>query len=630
MPDQPQADPALALQAALAAHQDGRHQQAEQIYRGLLAADPANAAVLLHLGTLCLQQDRPAEAVALSRRAVAGAPDSVEAHIGLATALLVHGETAAAIASYEDGLALAPDHPEANYGLATALHALQRHDEAAACYQRALAADPEYPEAEFGLGAALQATRRYNDAIRHYGNALALYPEYGAARHALGTVLQALGRHAEALAAYRTVLAAEPDRVETLLQAGAALQALGQHAEALRHLARARALRPDADSLLRHGNVLQEIGRLAEARDGYAQAIASAPQDPRGYLAWFGAQRIAPDDPHLAAAEALVRNVEELPDAARTTLHFALGKAYADLGRHPEAFAQWCAGNRLQRAQIHYDEAAVLGALARTAAICTPALLRAHSNGGDPATLPVFIVGMPRCGSTLLEQILASHPAVVGGGERMDFGAAVEAVCGGPGAPAYPELMAAISAGQLQALGARYVASLRTAIPPGRGAAVSRVTDKRLDNFALAGLIHLALPRARIIHVRRDPVDTCLSCFATMFAEVPYASDLGELGRYYHAYRTLMAHWQAVLPAGTMLEVRYDALVADLPGEVRRVLDFCGLEWNDACLAFHATERAVRTASMTQVRQPLYRSSVGRWRPPAEALRPLLDALGPD
>jgi Sulfotransferase family len=254
------------------------------------------------------------------------------------------------------------------------------------------------------------------------------------------------------------------------------------------------------------------------------------------------------------------------------------------------------------------------------------ALLSAKAGSGEPAPTPVFIVGMPRSGTTLIEQIIASHPKAVGVGELSDLDDIVHALSGlNGGTLDFPEVVATMSGEQLRQVGARYVAAIRALAPT-----TERVTDKMTWNFHFPGLIHLALPNARIIHARRDPVDTCFSCFSLLFHHNGnhYTYNLGELGRFYRAYDSLMAHWRAVLPPGLMLEVRYEEVVDDLEKQARAIIAHCGLEWDDACLAFHKTRRPVRTASMAQVRKPIYHSSVGRWRPYRDQLRPLFEELG--
>jgi hypothetical protein len=232
---------------------------------------------------------------------------------------------------------------------------------------------------------------------------------------------------------------------------------------------------------------------------------------------------------------------------------------------------------------------------------------------------------MPRSGTSLLEQILASHSGVFGAGEIDDFAKAVKKLPGD--LERFPRLMSTLPARDLRQLGQHYVERVSAKAP-----GALRITDKMPANFAYVGLIHLALPNARIIHVCRDPVDTCLSCFSLLFGDdgLPYTYDLAELGRYYRAYAGLMRHWHAVLPEGVMLDVHYENVVDDLEGQARRLIAHCGLEWEDRCLQFHRTQRPVHTASVTQVRRPIYHDSVGRSRAYADMLRPLLDALEGD
>jgi hypothetical protein len=250
--------------------------------------------------------------------------------------------------------------------------------------------------------------------------------------------------------------------------------------------------------------------------------------------------------------------------------------------------------------------------------------LAARAGQGDPSTVPLFIVGMPRSGTTLVEQILASHHSVFGAGERTELLRTVGRISAQQiGATSFPEAVWTMSVEALHQVGADYVAALQPLAPD-----ASRIVDKMPANFACVGLIRLILPNAKIIHVSRNPVDTCLSCFSKLFSgEQPFSYDLAELGRYYHGYKDLMAHWRAVLPPGVMLEVEYESLVRDFNTQARRIIAHCDLPWDSACLDFHKTSRPVHTASLVQVRQPIYRTSVGRWRPAVTLLRPLLEAL---
>jgi hypothetical protein len=304
---------------------------------------------------------------------------------------------------------------------------------------------------------------------------------------------------------------------------------------------------------------------------------------------------------------------------------FALGKAYDDIGEYERAFARFAEGNALKRAGVVYDEAKTLAHLQRIAAAFTTGAINACRGLGDTTAAPIFIFGMPRSGSTLIEQILSRHPDVSARGEVDAFEkAAADAVDADGRRLPLPEMFSRLSPGQLQAIAQRYLEKMRV-----EGEGAKRTTDKKPSNFLFAGLIHLALPGARLIHTRRDAIDTCWSCFSQRFADVgmPSAYDLGELGRFYCAYDSLMEHWRRVLPEGAMLTVDYEDVVADLEGQTRRILSHCGLEWNDVCLEFHKSRRQVRTASAGQVNQPLYKNAVGRGRNYERFLAPLMNEL---
>jgi tetratricopeptide (TPR) repeat protein len=391
---------------------------------------------------------------------------------------------------------------------------------------------------------------------------------------------------------------------------------------ALVHFRRAIARKPAlADAHNNIGNVLKEDGEIAAAREAYERAIELDPRETAYYVNLADAKKFTAGDASLAAMEDQARNAESMTPIGRSRLKFALAKAYDDLGRYDEAFASMREGNALKRGGLSYDETRALESFDRIRSTFDRTLLA--KAGGFSSSLPVFVVGMPRSGTTLIEQILASHPAVYGAGELADFNWLVDQLPGtGGNVFRYPEDATALSADQLTSLGKAYVDRQRARAPN-----AERVTDKMPANFMFLGLIHMALPQARIIHVQRDPRDTCLSCYSKLFtAEQNFSYELGELGRYYRKYVELMAHWRDVLPKGGLLEVRYEDVIADLEASARRIVDFCGLGWHPNCIAFHETRRPVRTASATQVRRPIYRTSEGRWRPYERHLGPLLAA----
>jgi tetratricopeptide (TPR) repeat protein len=302
------------------------------------------------------------------------------------------------------------------------------------------------------------------------------------------------------------------------------------------------------------GIALKEQGQFDEAQRASERALQLAPRNGLYYRQLFNGMRVVAGDRGLAAAEKLAEDMASLPVGDQKELHFALGKAYADMEQRERSFRHFLEGNALKRREFVYDEPGMLGFLDRVRTVFTAELMHSKRDLGNPSMVPIFIVGMPRSGTTLVEQILASHPEVFGAGELTEFSKAVTSLGMPNGALSYPEAVPALSAEQLRQLGASYLDAVVAAAP-----VAERITDKMPGNFSFVGLIHLALPNARIIHMRRDPIDTCLSCFSLLFTgDLPYGYDLGELGRFYRAYQTLMEHWRQVLPAGVMLEIRYE------------------------------------------------------------------------
>jgi hypothetical protein len=361
-----------------------------------------------------------------------------------------------------------------------------------------------------------------------------------------------------------------------------------------------------------------EAGCKEEALAAFDRVLATFPGSVHALATRADVKTFKADDPDLAAIEAVLAEGQGRALADRLSAHFALGKAYLDIGDSARAFQHLDAGNRWKRATFSYDPEAADRWLQRIADTFTPEFLDQRQGAGTPTELPVFIIGMPRSGTTLVEQILSSHPQVVGAGELPALRLIVE------GSGAFPQDMKTMTRDDMARLGQHYLARV-TALAQGR----LRLVDKMPINFFYAGLISLILPGARIIHCRRDPVDTCLSCYTKHFAgEMLFAYDQVELGAFYRAYQRLMAHWAQVLPAEHYLEVDYEAVVDDLEGEARRLIGFLGLPWDEACLRFHDNRRVVRTASVNQVRQPIYTTSKGRWHRYANHLGPLLAALG--
>jgi tetratricopeptide (TPR) repeat protein len=634
-----------------------RFDEAETSYRRLIALDPKFPDAYNNLGNALCELGKPGDGELALRHAIELRPDWPRYQLNLGTALKLQGRLSEAEAAYRRAIALDPDFPDAYNNLGDLLWRLGRLDEAETVLRRAIALKPHFAEAFSNLGNVLKSHRRiaeaetaYRKAIElnpHFANAynnlantlldfgrlddaeqalrraIALRPHLAEAHSNLGNTLRELGRLNEAEAACRRAVELRPDDAEAQSNLGNALMDLNRVAEAEAAYRRAIALRPDfASGYNNLGAALKYLGRLKDACEAVERAVRLAPHDASYFLNLGDLRRFDAGDPYLAAMENLLQSIESLPVRGQIELHFALAKAYEDAGRADDAFRHLLAGNALKRRHVAYNEAATLAELDRIRAIFTPELMQSLQGEGDPSPVPIFIVGMPRSGTTLIEQILASHPRVFGAGELPNLSEAVVDLTRAVGCM-FPDAIAQMSAEDLRRLGARYVSEIAKLAPN-----AVHITNKMPSNFFFAGLIHLALPNARIIHAVRDPLDTCVSCFSKLFAFSQHQTyDLEELGRYYRRYQALMEHWHRLLPPGRILDVRYEDVVADLEGQARRIVSYCGLEWDRSCLAFHETARPVRTASATQVRRPLYRSAVGRAQFYAPFLRPLTKEL---
>jgi tetratricopeptide (TPR) repeat protein len=640
--------------------QTGRPAQAMPAYEALLGARPDDADLLHNRGVALMALGRPAEAVTsldaaiainpqyasafynrgvalqtMKRpvlaansyaRAVEIRPDDVGSLNNLGALLMALGRPADALARFDRVLKLRPDDVGALGNRANALSELGRPEQALTSAARALELQPDNLAALANLGNALRQLGRFQEALQAFDRALKLKPDYPEGHNNRGNVLWELGLQDQALATYEQALKLRPDYPEALSNRGNALRELGRVEEALASLDRAIQLAPRyADAWENKAVTLAELGQVDEASEAIRTVIALAPWKVRPHQVLTELKRITAEDPSFKALQQIAKAPEKLNVQERVSLGYALGKAYADLGDHETAFTWYADGAARQRARLTYDEAAGLQALEAVKKGFGRALIKRKAGKGDPSPVPVFVFGMPRSGTTLIEQILSRHPKVFAAGETPLLGEVLDDEVKALGkAVMAPEEFAPMPAEELARLGTDYVERLRRLAPD-----AERVVNKTPINFAVAGLIHLMLPNARLIHARRDPADTCVSCFTRLFVDdLPYTYDLGELGRYYRAYEALMDHWRKALPAGVMIDVQYEDVVDDLEGQARRIVAHCGLEWDPACLDFHKAERQVRTASTLQVRQPLFKSSVGRWKAYEPHLAPLLEALG--
>jgi tetratricopeptide (TPR) repeat protein len=659
-PDNAEAEHMLGI----IAHQSGKLDEAIEHLRRAVALKPDVALYHANLGEMCRMAGRIDEAIAAGRRALELNPSYAGALSNVGIALFDQGKFDEALDHYDRAIALEPAFAQAHSNRGNALQRLKRFADAESSYRRAIELQPSFADAWNNLGTCLRELKQPEEAETVYRKALELGSNNPDTLDNLALAVKDLDRLDEAADLLRRALVIEArsdkfhvhyatvllDQKKIDEAAGACERALslnadnhdavnlmgrsaferGELAQSLAHYRRALALKPDlADAYNNMGNVLKELGELDEARDAYLRALQLDPDVAGVYVNLADSKKFAPGDPHLTAMETLAAKTDGLSKTDRMQLDFALGKAYADLKDYPRSFTHMLAGNAAKRATIAYDETATLALFDRIEAAFTRDLIAKKSDGGDPAALPIFVIGMPRSGTTLVEQIMASHPLVHGAGELQTLNDVILTVRGPDGSPLpFPEFVPAFDAAALKQIGGRYLALVRQLAAKHGQPDAQRITDKMPSNYYFAGLIHLALPNAKIIHTIRDPVDTCISCFSKLFsAEQNHTYDLGEVGRYYKRCQRLMAHWRKVLPPGRILDVRYEDVVADLEGQARRIIDYCGLPWDESCLSFHQTDRPVRTASATQVRQPIYTSAIGRWRVYEEHLGPLLGAL---
>jgi tetratricopeptide (TPR) repeat protein len=491
-------------------------------------------------------------------------------------------------------------------------------------FRHILQRDPAHVAALCGLAALSQAASVPQDAERLLRHALAQSAHLPLALRGLAPVLQDLGRLTEADAAVRRVLEIEPENPQNWVMLGSVSIRLMRQEDALRAYTEAARLNPAKVELrMSIGHLHKTAGRRRECEEAYRASLELDPAHAEAYWSLADLKNYAFSDAEISSIRELLAKGSS--DRSREAqLHFALGKALEQRQHYPEAFRHYARGNTLRRLDSPFDIDRFERKSARVRACFDSAFFAERAGTGDADPAPIFIVGLPRSGSTLVEQILASHSQVEGTMELQNILTIVrEFDRRNPDWDAYPESVRAASGDELAALGRRYLAETAP-LRAGR----QRFIDKMPNNFSHVGLIHAILPRATIIDVRRHPLDACFSTFKQYFAEgQSFSYDLDDLGRYYRCYLELMDHWDQALP-GRVLHVSYEDLVQEPETNIRRLLEHCGLPFESSCVAFHETKRPVRTASAEQVRQPLYTSGVGYWRHFESELAPLRHSLG--
>ena len=523
--------------------------------------------------------------------------------LALATQMLKAGRPGDAIAPLRDAALLLPSDPVIHHDLGLACLETGRVPEAIAAFQRAVASNPRYAEAYFRLGVALEKVGDRGSALVAYDRATEFKPAFTEAWFRAGALVHTLGHRDEAIGCFRRAAASGPKTRFGRLGAARALLTDNRDVEAERLLRRTLAADP-ADAMAQDllGNLLAESGRFEEAHACFTRAVTLAPLMAGSYYDLVRCRRVTSADAALVARMEAALSTPGLEVEPRLRVHLALGKALDDLGHYPAAMQHFDAADALRPSSAAFDSAAFDKEVERLIERCTPALVAQAANLSSGDTTPILIIGMPRSGTTLVEQIVSSHREVRAGGE-LNFwnerGAAWHRA--GP---------AGTEAPFLEAAAANYLSALRAIGPK-----AAHVTDKMPFNFLWAGLIHLAFPRATIIHCRRAPIDTALSIHQTLFhPSLAFPTGGAKLVAYFRSYQKLTDHWRRVLPADRFIEVNYEELTREPTSVIRRIIAACGLAWDDACLSPERNPRAVKTPSKWQSRQPIYRNSVERWR----------------
>jgi tetratricopeptide (TPR) repeat protein len=610
---------AALIDAADAERALGRTREAVTLYQLALQIDPRRREAHNNLGNAYLELGQPTEAVGCYRRALELEPDDAQVQCNLGNALRQLGQFEEAITCTRRALALAPGLSMAHNNLGLSLAGLGRLEEAIRSYRQALVLNPNYVEALNNLGKLLPEVGGRHEAVALFRKAIDLDPRRAESHCNLGNVQFEFRRSEEAESCYRRALALEPRHTMAHAGLGAALRMQRRAAEAEASCRAALAIEPNCVAALALlGELRADRGEFSEAEALFRQAIAIDPGFPFAFYSLAMNRKMTGDDTAwLKGAEALLAT--PLPLRHEISLRYALGKYFDDIRQYDQAFSSYRQANELvKRYRVNYDRAKLTERVERVINRFTAASIRDYQSAGDNSERPVFIVGMPRSGTSLTEQILASHPAVFGAGEL----------------PFWQTAFAAYEAAELEGRAGSSLIPGMARDYLGRLTALSgdaqRVVDKMPLNFMNVGLICAALPRARVIHMRRHPLDTCLSIYFQYFSHLhPYANDFDNLAHFYGQYVRVTDHWRTVLPATMLLEVPYEALIADQEGWTRRMVDFIGLPWDPKCVDFHQTDRTVITLSKWQVRQKIHAASAGRWRNYEKYVAPLQQLLNP-
>ncbi len=597
---------------------------AEQWLRQAIDLAPTFAKPHEDLGVALMHQNRIEDAIPVLQKATRLDPTLELAWLSLGKGLAMMGKGKEADEAFEKSFNLNPERKK--LALAAEHHQAGRVEEAARLYKEVLRDNPKNVDALRMLGIMAYAASDIDEAERLFRRAVELAPDFVNAIVDLGNTLKEQSRYEEAIDCFRKAIKLEPTNVKAHYQLASTLSPAALTYDAIESYERVLELRPrHAGAKLGLGHMLKTVGRQEDAVQAYRDCIELKPDKGETYWSLANLKTYKLTDEDIREMEARAEK-KGIGDESHVNFLFALAKAYEDRGEFDRAWEYYSRGNATRRMLEHYDP---VGAEVKNDAIIevfSKEFVERSSGLGHPDKAPIFVVGLPRSGSTLIEQILASHSMVEGTSE-LPYVQQVARTLDRNRADGinYPQALLELEEKHFKALGQDYMQRAQMHRLEG----TPHFIDKMPNNFPSVGFIHLMLPNAKIIDARRYPLDSCLSCYRQLFGQgQPFTYDLTDIGEYFLQYQRLMDHWHDVMP-GRILTVQYEDVVTDFETQVRRLIDYCELPWEDACLRFHDTDRPVRTASSEQVRQPIYTRSVHFWRNHEKNLGELVEVLQP-
>ena len=599
----------------------GQLDAAVRCYEKALSINPDHAETHNNLGVTLKELGQLDDAVKCYEKALALKPDYTEAYSNLGNAFKELGQLDDAVKCYEKALALKPDYTEAYSNLGNAFQELGQLDDAIKSYKKALSLSPDNAEAYSNLGIVFQELGQLDAAVESYEKALNLKPDFADGHNNLGNALKELGQLDAAIECYEEAIAIKPDYAEVYYNLGNALRALGQQDAAVKRFENALAIKPDYPGALNNlGIVLMELGQKDAGFKCYEKAIAIKPDYAEAHLHLSINKKYTANDPQITQMQSIL-STSDLSQSDRKHLCYALAKVNEDLGKQDEQFKFLHEGNRLRKQELNYsfDMDQITHSIVKKLFSPSPSVVEKLLSYKTSTIRPVFILGMPRSGTSLVEQIIASHHAVYGAGELNTLNELIFPIVNDPSTHGTNGL----SEETFLSIRQRYLDSLsRFNVPK------NVITDKMPLNFRWIGFILTVFPEAKIVHLKRDAMATCWSIYKHHFSSKGngWAYNIHDLVGFYELYIDLMAFWHQLFP-GKIYDICYEDLTTNQGEETRNLLEYCELDWDENCLNFHTNKRVVGTASASQVRQKMYQGSSEAWKKHEAYLQPLIKAL---